>query len=32
VDDELAKMKSELGPGSGGDAPALGEGKTEQAQ
>jgi phage shock protein A len=26
VDDELAKMKAELGPG-GGDAPALGEGK-----
>jgi hypothetical protein len=26
-------MKSELGPGSGGDAPALGEGKApEQAQ
>jgi phage shock protein A len=27
VDDELAKMKAELGSGSGGDAPALEEGK-----
>src|SRR3954452_23029047 len=27
VDDELAKMKTELGSGGGGDAPALGEGK-----
>jgi hypothetical protein len=26
VDDELAKMKAEIGSG-GGDAPALGEGK-----
>jgi phage shock protein A len=33
VDDELAKMKSELGPGSGGgDAPALGQGEKESAQ
>ena len=32
VDDELAKMKAELGPGSsGGDAPALEEGSTEAA-
>jgi phage shock protein A len=27
VDDELAKMKAELGSGGGGDAPALGQGK-----
>ena len=27
VDDELAKMKAELGSGSGGDAPALGQGE-----
>jgi phage shock protein A len=27
VDDELAKMRAELGQGSGGDAPQLGEGK-----
>jgi phage shock protein A len=27
VDDELAKMKAELGAGEGGDKPALGEGK-----
>jgi phage shock protein A len=32
VDDELAKMKAELGQGSGGDAPALEEGKQEPAQ
>jgi phage shock protein A len=35
VDDELAKMKAELGPGSGsggGDAPALGQGDKESAQ
>src|SRR3954463_5139386 len=31
VDDELAKMKSELGPGSG-DAPALEQGEKESAQ
>ena len=30
VDDELAKMKAELGQG-GGDAPALGEGSSQQA-
>ncbi|MGH2714638.1 MAG: PspA/IM30 family protein [Thermoleophilaceae bacterium] len=27
VDDELAKMKAELGPGGGGDSPALEQGK-----
>jgi phage shock protein A len=27
VDDELAKMKAELGPGDGGQAPQLGEGR-----
>jgi hypothetical protein len=27
VDDELAKMKAELGSGDGGEKPALGEGK-----
>ena len=32
VDDELAKMKAELGQGSGGDAPALGQGQQESAQ
>ena len=34
VDDELAKMKAELGAGSGGDAPALGQGEApkESAQ
>jgi phage shock protein A len=32
VDDELAKMKAELGSGSGGDAPALEQGKKESAQ
>jgi phage shock protein A len=32
VDDELAKMKAELGSGSGGDAPALGQGEKESAQ
>jgi phage shock protein A len=33
VDDELAKMKAELGSGSGGgDAPALEQGKQEPAQ
>src|SRR4051794_34341056 len=34
VDDELAKMKAELGPGSGGQTPALeqGEGQKESAQ
>ena len=34
VDDELAKMKAELGAGSGsgGDAPALGQGDKESAQ
>jgi phage shock protein A len=32
VDDELSKMKAELGPGSGGgeDAPALGEGEGQK--
>jgi phage shock protein A len=31
VDDELSKMKAELGPGSGGgDAPALGQGEGEK--
>jgi phage shock protein A len=30
VDDELAKMKAELGSGEGGDAPALEEGKEGQ--
>jgi phage shock protein A len=31
VDDELAKMKAELGAGSGGgDAPALGQGEGEK--
>jgi phage shock protein A len=30
VDDELAKMKAEVGPGSGGDAPALGQGDGEK--
>jgi phage shock protein A len=30
VDDELAKMKAELGQGGGGDAPALEEGSKEQ--
>ena len=30
VDDELAKMKAELGSGGGGDAPALEEGKEGQ--
>src|SRR5690349_9623908 len=32
VDDELAKMKSELGAGSGGEQPALGQGEKESAQ
>jgi phage shock protein A len=27
VDDELAKMKAELGPGEGGDSPALEQGE-----
>jgi phage shock protein A len=32
VDDELSKMKAELGPGTpGGDAPALGEGQKESS-
>jgi phage shock protein A len=31
VDDELEKMKAELGSGSGGDAPALEQGEKEQA-
>jgi phage shock protein A len=31
VDDELAKMKAELGSGSGGDAPALGQGEKEES-
>jgi phage shock protein A len=31
VDDELAKMKAELGQGGGGDAPALEEGSSQQA-
>ena len=31
VDDELAKMKAELGSGGGGDAPALEQGEKEQA-
>jgi phage shock protein A len=30
VDDELAKMKAELGSGSGGEAPALEQGEKEQ--
>jgi phage shock protein A len=30
VDDELAKMKAELGQGGGGDAPALEEGQAER--
>jgi phage shock protein A len=30
VDDELAKMKAELGQGGGGETPALGEGAKEQ--
>jgi hypothetical protein len=30
VDDELAKMKAELGQGGGGEAPALEEGSKEQ--
>src|SRR5262245_49141676 len=30
VDDELAKMKAELGQGGGGETPALGEGQGEQ--
>src|ERR671936_782689 len=29
VDDELAKMKAELGQGSGGESPALGEGQQQ---
>jgi phage shock protein A len=32
VDDELSKMKAELGQGTGGDAPALEQGKQEPAQ
>jgi phage shock protein A len=32
VDDELAKMKAELGSGSGGDAPALEQGEKGSAQ
>jgi phage shock protein A len=28
VDDELAKMKAEIGPGSGGEKPALGQGES----
>jgi phage shock protein A len=32
VDDELAKMKAELGSGSGADAPALEQGEKESAQ
>jgi phage shock protein A len=31
VDDELAKMKAELGSGSGGDAPALEQGQKEES-
>jgi phage shock protein A len=31
VDDDLAKMKAELGQGSGGQAPALEQGKGEGA-
>jgi len=31
VDDELAKMKAELGQGGGGETPALGEGEKQQA-
>ncbi len=31
VDDDLAKMKAELGPGGGADAPALEQGKGESA-
>jgi phage shock protein A len=32
VEDELAKMKAELGAGSGADAPALEQGQKEEAQ
>jgi phage shock protein A len=32
VEDELAKMKAELGQGGGGDAPALEEGSSQQQQ
>jgi phage shock protein A len=32
VDDELAKMKAEIGAGSGGDAPALEQGEKESSQ
>ena len=32
VDDELAKMKAELGAGSGADSPALEQGEKEGAQ
>src|SRR5204863_434599 len=32
VDDELAKMKAELGQGGGGDAPALEEGEKQAEQ
>jgi phage shock protein A len=32
VDDELAKMKAELGQGGGGETPALGEGKQQADQ
>jgi len=32
VDEELAKMKAELGAGSGADAPALEQGEKEEAQ
>ena len=32
VEDELAKMKAELGPGSGADAPALDQGEKEETQ
>jgi phage shock protein A len=32
VDDELAKMKAEIGQGGGGEAPALGKGSEQQAE
>ena len=32
VDDELAKMKAELGAGSGADAPALEQGEKEESK
>ena len=32
MDDELAKMKAELGAGSGADAPALEQGEKEESK